>query len=134
MQTFDLAGEEAVLRLTTAARPATGYFAWKYQARLQGHALQVDIPVEDDDPASFAAFFESLAEDAQGWTGTRGYESLDGILSIAATHDGAGAVRFEIRLRGNASSGFDWSAAHRLSVDATGLAGIAAGARAFTDG
>jgi hypothetical protein len=131
MQTFDLVGEEAVLRLQAASRPATGYFAWKYQARLQGHALQVDIPVEDDDPASFAAFFESLAEDAPGWSGARGYESLDGILGISATHDGAGGVRFEVRLRGNAGSGFDWSAAHRLSVQATQLAGIAASARAF---
>ena len=81
---------------------------------------------------SFAEFFESIARDWQGWPEVRGYESLDGTLQIAATHDGVGSVRFEVRLRGDARSGFDWSATHRLSVAARNLGKVADSAKAFT--
>ena len=91
----------------------------------------MNLKVADDNPASFVAFFESIAEDWEGWSETRGYESLDGTLRIAATHDRIGAVRFEIKLRGDASSGFDWSASHRLSVKAGDLGKLAAAAKAF---
>lgn len=132
MRTFELKGEEATLRLA-GERPAIAapYFGWDYRAELEGHALRVTLAVADDNPASFAEFFESLAQDWQGWPETRGYESLDGTLRIAATHDRHRAVRFEVRLRGDARSGFDWSASQRLSVDAGSLRQLAAAARAF---
>ncbi len=132
VRTFELKGEEATLRLTgEPPAVAAPYFGWEYRAGLQGHALQVAVVVGDDNPASFAEFFESLAQDWQGWPETRGYESLDGMLRIAATHDRAKVVRFEVRLRADARSGFDWSASHRLSVEASDLAQLAAAARAF---
>jgi len=132
MRTFELKGEEATLRLSGEPPPiAAPYFGWEYRAELQGHAMQVMLAVTDDDPTSFVEFFESLAEDAQGWAETRGYESLDGTLRIAATHDRIRAVRLEVRLRGDARSGFDWSASHRLSVEAGNLGKLAAAARAF---
>lgn len=132
MRTFVLKGEEATLRLTGEPPAiAAPYFGWEYRAELQGSAMQVAIAVGDDNPVSFAEFFVSLAQDWQGWPETRGYESLDGTLRIAATHDRVQAVRFEVRLRADARSGFDWSASHRLSVAAGSLALIAAAARAF---
>lgn len=132
MRTFEISGEEAVLKLEgEAPETSARYFAWEYKARLQGHSLQVALIVRDDDPASFVDFFESLAEDSQGWPETRGYESLDGTLSIAATHDRAGSVRFEVKVRAGDRSGFDWSATHRLTVGTGSLGGLAAGARAF---
>ncbi len=132
MRTFDLTGSEATLRLEGTPPDASApYSGWEYRAGLKGSALQVQITVEDDDPVSFMEFFQSLAEDASGWQQARGYESLDGTLAIAAAHDGTGAVRFEVRVRANAQSGFDWSAVHRLSVEAGALAALAAAARAF---
>lgn len=132
MRTFVLKGEEATLRLTGEPPAiAAPYFGWEYRAELQGSSMQVAIAVGDDNPVSFAEFFVSLAQDWQGWPETRGYESLDGTLRIAATHDRVQAVRFEVRLRADARSGFDWSASHRLSVAAGSLELIAAAARAF---
>ncbi|HWL63284.1 MAG TPA: DUF6228 family protein [Steroidobacteraceae bacterium] len=132
MRTFELKGEEATLRLSGEPPAiAAPHFGWEYRAELQGHALQVTLAVGDDDPTSFVEFFESLAEDWQGWPEARGYESLDGTLRIAATHDRVRAVRFEIRLRGDARSGFDWAASHRLSVESGHLGKLAAAARAF---
>lgn len=132
MRTFEISAEEAVLKLEGDVPQASArYFAWEYKAHLQGHSLQVALSIRDDDPASFVDFFESLSEDWQGWSETRGYESLDGTLSIAATHDRARSVRFEVKLRAGDRSGFDWSATHRLTVGIGSLGGLAAAARAF---
>lgn len=129
---FELKGEEATLRLTGQPPAiAAPYSGWEYRAELLGKALQVTLAVGDDDPASFAEFFASLAQDWLGWPESRGYESLDGTLRIAATHDRVKAVRFEVRLRADARSGFDWSASHRLSVEARSLEQLAVAARAF---
>jgi hypothetical protein len=130
---FELVGEEATLRLE--GEPPVRSMAhpgWDYRAELQGHSMHVSLVVGDDDPASFVDFFESLAEDSEGWSETRGYESLDGTLRIAATHDRQHTVRFEVRLRADARSGFDWSATHRLSLEAASLEKVAAAARVFT--
>jgi hypothetical protein len=132
VRTFELKGEEATLRLTGSPPAiAAPYFGWEYRAELQGHAVHVRLAVVDDDPTSFGEFFQSLAQDRQSWSETRGYESLDGTLRIAATHDQVKAVRFEVRLRADARSGFDWSASHRLSVDAGSLEQLAEAASAF---
>jgi hypothetical protein len=135
MHTFSLEGAEALLQLTgeppVIAAPC---IAWSYQARLRSESIQVHRPVSDDDPASFCEFFESLAQDWQGWPETRGYESMDGTLSIAATHDRARAVRFEVRLRADGRTGFDWSVSQRLTVETGRLGAIAACAREFGTG
>lgn len=132
MRTFELKGEEATLRLTgDPPAVAAPYVGWEYRAELQGHAVHARVTVGDDNPTSFAEFFSSLAQDWQGWSETRGYESLDGTLRIAATHDRVKAVRFEVRLRADAHSGFDWSATHRLSVEAGSLGQLAAAAGEF---
>lgn len=132
MRTFELKGEEATLRLSGGPPAiAAPHFNWEYRAELQGHAVQVTLIVADDDPTSFVEFFDSLAEDSGGWSETRGYESLDGTLRIAATHDRVRTVRLEVRLRADARSGFDWSVSHRLSVEPGSLGKLAAAARAF---
>lgn len=132
MRAFDLTGEEAALHLE-GDPPGTlaSYVGWAYRARLIGHSLQVDRAVSDDNPASFVEFFESMARDWQGWPEARAYESLDGTLSLIATHDRARSVRLEVRLRGDSGTGFDWSASHRLSIEIGRLTEIAVAARAF---
>lgn len=133
MRTFELAGDEATLHLEGEPPEISApHFGWEYHAKLQGHSLQVGLSVDDDNPAAFAEFFDSIAKDWKGWSETRGYESLDGTLRIAATHDRVGSVRFEVRLRADASSGFDWSVTHRLTVDARQLAKVATAAREFS--
>ena len=133
MPSFDLIGEEATLHLEGDVPDiAAPYFAWDYQAQLRGDSLQVNVAVGDDDPAAFRDFFESIAQDWKGWSETRGYESLDGTLQIAATHDRARAVRFEVRFRADARSGFDWSAKQRLTVEIGTLQELAQAAREFT--
>lgn len=132
MRTFELKGEEATLRLEGEPPPvAATYAGWRYRAGLSGHALSVQMDVSDDDPASFASFFQSLAQDWEGWPETRGYESLDGTLRLAATHDQVRSVRLEVLMRAGAESGFDWSASQRLTVEVGALLGIAGAARAF---
>ena len=132
LRTFELKGDEAALRLAGRSPAfATGDPGWEYRTELQGRALHVATVIADDNPASFLEFFESLSRDWQGWPETRGYESLDGALHIAATHDGLESVRFEVRLRAGARSGFDWSITHRISVATTELAQLAQAARAF---
>lgn len=132
MRTFELPGEEAVLKLEgNAPKSPVSPFDWNYVAHLQGHSLQARVAIGDDNPGSFVDFFDSLSRDWKGWPETRGYESLDGILNIAATHDRERSVRFEVRLRGDARSGFDWSATHRLTVGIGELGKLAAAARAF---
>ena len=132
MRTFDLIGEEAALHLEGEVPEISApYVGWDYQAQLRGHSLQVTLTIGDDDPAGFVDFFQSMARDWRGWPETRGYESLDGTLNIAATHDRVRAVRFEVRFRADARSGFDWSASHRLTVELSELDKIAAAAKAF---
>ncbi|MFO7324327.1 MAG: DUF6228 family protein [Pseudomonadota bacterium] len=132
VRVFELVGQEATLRLE-GEPPVRSVSSpgWDYRAELQGHSMHVSLVVGDDDPASFVDFFQSLANDQQGWPETRAYESLDGTLLIVATHDMQRTVRFEVRLRADARSGFDWSANHRLSVEAGTLAKLAAAAKAF---
>jgi len=132
VRTFELTGEEAVLHLEGEVPEISApYFAWDYQARLSGYSIQVNLAIGDDDPASFVDFFESLARDWEGWSETRGYESLDGTLSIAATHDRVRSVRFEVKFRADSRSGFDWSATHRLTVEVGQLKSIATAAKEF---
>lgn len=132
LRTFELTGDEATLRLMgKSPASSTAYAGWEYRAEIKGPALHVATVIADDNPASFMEFFESLSQDREGWPETRGYESLDGTLHIAATHDRATAVRFEVRLRAGARSGFDWSVNHRISVKAADLPQLAQAARAF---
>jgi len=132
VRTFDLTGVEAALHLEGEVPEISApYFGWEYQAQLRGHSLQVSHSIGDDDPASFVEFFDSIARDWQGWPETRAYESLDGTLSIAATHDRSKSVRFEVRFRADSRSGFDCSATHRLTVEIGQLMKIASAAREF---
>jgi hypothetical protein len=132
VHTFRLKGEEATLDLEGEPPEVSApYAGWNYVAELRGHSLQVRRNVGDDNPASFVEFFVSMARDWRGWAETRAYESLDGTLSITATHDRVGSVRLEVRLRGDAGTGFDWSATHRLSLEEGRLLEVAAAAKAF---
>jgi hypothetical protein len=132
VRTFDLRGVDVTLRLEgDVPDVSAAYVAWDYRAQLQGHSLKAEVTVGDDNPGTFIEFFGSLAQDWRGWSGTRAYESLDSTLSITAAHDGAGEIRFEVRLRAGADSGFDWSAIHRLTVEPGHLGAIAAAAREF---
>ena len=73
--------------------------------------------VEQPYPSGFAdlaTFFESLTDNWRGWTGTRQWESLEGQLRIAATHDGHVRLRVTIR----AEHPNDWRATGTVTIDA----------------
>ena len=49
--------------------------------------------------SSLATFVSGLADDWQGFDGTREYLSTEGQLALRCTHDGLGAVECEVTLR-----------------------------------
>ena len=45
------------------------------------------------------AFFQEMAEPSHGWEGDLTWESLEGELALAATHDGLGHIRVSVGLK-----------------------------------
>ncbi len=66
-------------------------------------------------------YFGTLATDWRGWAGERQWRSLEGDLSLVATHDGLGAVTLAARLRTEAYSTHRWDASAALVLDAGAL-------------
>lgn len=63
-------------------------------------------------------FFAELAQDWRGWNGERRWESLEGDLSLVATHDGLGTVTLTARLRTGPLATHRWDASADLLLDA----------------
>jgi len=89
-----------VARLLSSYKP---YESWKYEASLSHDSLSARVDVHDHLPERFAEYFEGLALDWKGWSGSREYESLEPMLKLSAAHNGVGAVRFMIVLRAGAN-------------------------------
>ena len=66
-------------------------------------------------------YFAALAADWRGWTGERRWTSLEGDLTLVATHDGLGAVTLTARLRTEAFATHRWDASAELVLDAGAL-------------
>jgi hypothetical protein len=76
-----------------------------------------------------AEFFDGLAADWRGWSGSRAWRSLEGDLGITAEH--RRHVRLRVALRGD-PSGSDWRVAVTIELDpGEELANVAADIRAL---
>jgi hypothetical protein len=67
-----------------------------------------------------AAFIQGLAEDWQGWSGSRVWDALEHEMSIAAVHDGRGYVSLAVTLRRHRNPYADdaWSAKSVFTLEA----------------
>lgn len=78
-----------------------------------------------------ASLFEELARSWRGWQGDQRWSSLEGELTITATHDGLGTVELRALLRELESDVLGWwSASISVFVDAGALDELARRARA----
>jgi hypothetical protein len=80
------------------------------------------------------AFFRGLDRDWRGWTGDRGWSSMDGGCKIGARHDGVGHISVTVSLRGpgiDRSATEPWSASLTVIVEPAQLASIADQLAAF---
>lgn len=71
-------------------------------------------------PQTLRDFLMRLAEDWQGWPGTRTWTAMENEMTLEATHDGAGHVRIAVTLR-QAQPAHDadaWSARIVLALEA----------------
>ena len=132
MREFMLLGNDGSLTLrgngATSSRP---YEGWKYEAVVTNGALSARIEVYDHMPERFSQYFESLARDWKGWSGSRDYQSLEPMLTISSAHNGIGRVEFTIELRAAAKDHFSWSASCQLFVEPGQLEALAASAKKF---
>jgi hypothetical protein len=62
--------------------------------------------------------FEEMANEWRGWKGSKVWESLEGELALAATHDGLGTIMLKVRLAHLGSDFSDWEARAALELDA----------------
>ena len=92
--------------------------------------VEVGVNVYDDHFESLSAFFRDLAHHWRGWDGTKGWESLEGELSLAATADNAGHITLRVVLL-NYSAPERWRAEASISLDAGLLDEIAKGVERF---
>jgi len=69
-------------------------------------------------------WFSELAERWSGWQGERKWQSLEGELRLAASHDRRGHISIRIELRCGPID-YDWTVAATVSVDAGQLDGVA---------
>lgn len=97
--------------------------------RLEGPALRREDP-------PLVAFVQSLADDWQGWEGTREWASIESDLFVDARHDGRGHVAIGLTLKHpHGHDAAAWSARVVLSLEAgEELTRLAADLRAFLSG
>lgn len=99
--------------------------------RLIGEGLDATATVYAHNAVGFdglADFFSDLGNDWRGWQGVRAWRSLEGELTLAATHDGH--VQVDVRLRDSVY--VNWTVETTLTLDAgEQLAGAANDLRAL---
>jgi hypothetical protein len=85
--------------------------------RLVGKGLDATATVYAHNAVGFdglADYFSDLSNDWRGWQGARAWRSLEGELTLAATHDGH--VHVEVRLQDSAYA--NWTVETTLTLDA----------------
>jgi hypothetical protein len=70
------------------------------------------------------ALFDSIAADWKGWKGKKEWKTIESDLQLAATHDGLGHVRLEVRIT-NQDPEDNWTVTADLFFDAGSLDSIA---------
>lgn len=78
-------------------------------------------------PAQLGDFFADLARNWRGWESERVWQSLEGDVTLTASHDGLGTVKLRVLLRRMEVE--EWSAKATLFLDAGALDRIASAAR-----
>lgn len=74
-----------------------------------GLVARVDVePGYPDGLQDLADVFHAMSADWRGWDGTRSWASVDGVLSLEATHTGA-EIRLVVDMRPSPGSGGAWS-------------------------
>jgi hypothetical protein len=103
---------------------------WQAELRLPG-MVAVGRVVERHSGTSLqlGTYFQTLADNWRGWTGSRDWEGLG--LRLAATHDGLGHVTLEIRLEENYADVSAWDLTGRVIVNAGLLDRVARDAARF---
>lgn len=66
-----------------------------------------------DEPASLATFFEDMAANWKGWTGTKEWRSAESLFLLSGGHDGLGHVSIDVEL-GSGWYDNDWRARARI--------------------
>ena len=103
-----------------------------FSVRLTVAGLSATIGVTAGYSPPLAGYFEEIARNWRGWSGSREWSSLEGECTIKSTNDGRGHIAIDIRLRQNVPAG--WTASATISTEAGLLERIAADCRRVADG
>ncbi|MEX2298377.1 MAG: DUF6228 family protein [Dongiaceae bacterium] len=101
-----------------------------FEVSLRSPTLTARIGIEEFGPPQWSGFFDLLAADWKGWTGSRAHESRDGHLKLAATSDALGHVALHLTLRDRIGDS-DWLCEYTLTVEAGRLGEMARELRTF---
>jgi hypothetical protein len=103
-----------------------------WTAELSGPGLTARRNV-DAHPAhgDFRALFEEMAREWRGWKGEKKWNSIEGNLALACTHDGLGHIEVHVELGLGVPSA--WRASGSLIVEAGQLDALARAATRFLD-
>lgn len=105
-----------------------------FSVELTSHQLtanaQVYLGSADCASINPSSFFRDMADQSEGWPGTRTWESLEGELSFSASHDGLGHISMETCLKSGCDE-YDWLAQTVVMVEAGQLEGLARKAAVF---
>jgi Family of unknown function (DUF6228) len=88
-----------------------------YSAGVQTEAMTASTLVYAYGPTPLA-LFEVIANEWRGWHGSKEWSSLEGELSLSATHDGVGTITLQVRLAHLGFDAWDWEARAALALDA----------------
>jgi Family of unknown function (DUF6228) len=102
-----------------------------YTAKLEVEAMSAMTQVYAYGPSPLV-LFEEMAGEWRGWKATKKWQSLEGELALAATHDGLGTIALHVELAHLGADGWDWRADAVLTLDSGSQLETAVGsARAF---
>jgi len=123
-------GDGRLLFKGDVPRGLSGYDGCYFNVSMISTPLSASVRVYEIQPQSWSTFFEDIAANWKGWTGSKEKESLEGHLNVKATSDSLGHVSLHARLSDYAS-GKSWCAEDVVIVEAGQLDTIARHAKMF---
>jgi hypothetical protein len=107
------------LRLHAREHGKAGGGALEYfTAELSLKTMRAEVRVYAYGAQGLASLFEDMAREWRGWSGTKGWDSLEGEIKLAATHDGLGHIALEVEM-GPPSE--EWRARGTIMLEAGAL-------------
>jgi hypothetical protein len=119
-RTLRFASSDSDACLVLESARGTGREVESYTVRVAVAGLRAETAVRTYGDDGLPAYFAALAQDWRGWSGSRGWWSLEGQFSLDSEHDRLGTVRMVAGLT-PAAALTRWQAAVVLTVDAGGL-------------